>query len=386
MCICAYVLIATTDVNKQYRDNLNKKHKIMTMNGSTETNNRTFVNLTSERKVVYQTASLIISLAVFLIGIVVFLSDSLMCLTMMRTKRVPFATRFLTCTTLVCDAVYVLIFLIGYIVLQPGVEVTAVVVSVATETARLCMGVSYVCIALMAVERAFCLNFGHFYSTHFNNELAYKVLMFIVGAFLAFKLTLRYAILPLATNNNFDFVENSGDLKINLSTLAVCLLISIACYVNIYVIIRRHTRQMKTVHVRGNANGVRLVSRSYYSTRAARVIFVFFIVLHLPLLLILSVRHSQTKDNISRFLVLACMIITCGLNPFVYAWRFKECRFIIKSFISVRFGIFTNSVASMRVDIYNIVLNEGPSRATRSEGSTMATDNSIGTNISMAKY
>jgi len=342
------------------------------MDNITNQSNLNILEETFEIKNVFHGGYLLISLLVFIIGFLVFFSDVITCASMMCTKRVPYATRFLTSLTLMCDATYVLVFLVAYVSAMIVNKQNEVAVSLLSEIARICMSTSYVCISLMSVERVLCLNFGSYYSKHFNNNKAYTYLSIVVSSFLLTKLSIRYIIIPLLTDGNFDLVKNSGDLKITLLVLGISLGVSITCYADIYVIIRRHTRHMNTHHVRGIVSNRQIISRSYYSTRAVSVIFIVFIVLHLPLLVALFVHHSRSDNVSARYLVLVSGIITSGVNPILYAWRFKECRFIIKASIHKQCGIFTNSVNAMRIDIYNIVINEGPSNNNRSSGDALS--------------
>lgn len=337
------------------------------MYNSTEETSTGILNEGSQRQGVLNGTSVVVNLVVFMFGFIVFLCDTVTCVAMARTKRVPHTTRILTCTIFFCDGTYVLLFLLAFITSRAGLQTDELVISLVSEIGRICMTVTYVSIALMSLERVFCLNFGNYYSRYINNKTSYTFVFITLGGTVVLKLLIRYVFIPLYKNSTFDFVENSGDLKINLCVLGVSLAISIACYVNIYVIIRSHSRRMKTIRVRGAVTSAVIVSRSYYSTRAVRVIFAFFIAIHLPLLITLIAHNSKADDSFSRFLVLASVITMSGTNPILYAWRFKECRYILKSFFYKRFGLFADSISAMRIEVYSIVINEGPSRTSACE-------------------
>lgn len=331
----------------------------MDMNSCVEANNGTESNNTSNRPAsVLCGTSTLTNVIVFLIGCLVFLSDACTCVAMVHTRRVPFPTRLLTSVTLLCNCVFMAMFMLTVLPAEGEVDFYPQLRCIGTEIGRLCIATSWVAMALMSLERVLCLNWGIYYSRYVTKDRTWKLVTGVLGIINLLKLLIRFIVVPLYRRQDLNFLHACGDLQINVYILTVCLLISIPCYVNIYVIIQRHMKNMKFNLVEGLTT-YEALNKSYKSTRAVSALFVIFIVLHLPVLItLISFHFMDTKYDLGRFLVFISVVLMCGTNPVLYAWRFKECRFIMKSFINRKFGLYEKSVERMRIDIYNIVVSD----------------------------
>lgn len=346
----------------------------MDMASCVEADNITEYNNTSNRSTsVLCGTSTLANVTVFLIGCLVFLSDACTSVAMVRTRRVPFPTRLLTSVTLLCNCVFMLMFVLTFLPVGGEIDFYRVLRCICTEIGRLCIAMPWVAMALMSLERVLCLNWGIYYSRYVTKDRTWKLVTGVLGIISVLKLLIRFIVVPLYRHQDLNFLHSCGDLQINVYILTVCLLISSPCYVNIYVIIQRHTKNMKLNLVHGLTK-YEALNKSYKSTRAVSVLFVIFIVLHLPVLItLISLHFVETMYDLGRFLVFISVLLMCGTNPVLYAWRFKECRFIMKSFINRKFGLFAKSVESMRIEIYNIVVSDRRRRNTSFQDSKTKT-------------
>lgn len=279
--------------------------------------------------------SMTTNVLVVVFSTVIFLSDFLTCLAMMRTQRLLFPVRLLTSITLICDSLWVFLFLVGFLTSWTRREGNTIVGCVFSQIGRLCVMISWVAVGLMSVDRVLCLNMGIYYYKYFAPKTAMKYIIGCLCFCVFVKLLARYIIVWL---HDFDYKYACSALKFSMYILGICLGVNIPCYIDIIFIIIRHVRRQKNNCPSRGA----LLNKTLRYTRAISVLFVVFVVIHLPVLIVFIT--ANVNNAMENFVMMISVLFMCGANPIIYAWRFKECRFVIKSLFSRYLGICSNNV------------------------------------------
>ena len=290
------------------------------------------------------------------IGICIFVCDCVTCIAMSRTSRIPFATRFLTCVSLIFDSVFISVIIILTIIkFALGIHLNSYLQEVCVELCRLCIALSWITITLMTIERVICLNFPLYYTTVFDKQRLQVCFSTVLLSCGTLKLLLRYVVVPLYYALPMDFLVLSADLDINTWYLCVCIVVTSVCYVNIHCIIRKKrshdSTMMSQIHFMASHS-------SFSSTNASRVLFVIFLSLHIPLFFTYLYTDLISKNNWRRYLPLIWMLIMCVVNPITYAWRYMECRYVLFRMVDRLLGICAPTVLSMRIEVFNIIVSK----------------------------
>ena len=296
------------------------------------------------------TLNLLNKMMLMFLVMIIFITDIFTCVAMKRTKRVPFATKLLTCLTLSCNAIFTSLMLIGSVVSVFTIDVSDVVTSFFSEFGRICITISWLSVTLMSMERVLCLYFPNFYARKASNKNIAVFTSVVICVFVFFKLFLRYLVVHMMESDEFDFVEATQNLQINTWILGTCLTISFACYIAIFVVVKRHVRSVSDIQP-----SWRTATSSYTSTKSITCIFAVFGFLHAPLFIALVIINVRRDSLLFVQLVLVFMIIMCTVNPMLYAWRFKECRLVMLTMIASRCGFCKSKIQEMRMDVYSIV-------------------------------
>jgi hypothetical protein len=211
--------------------------------------------------------------------------------------------------------------------------------------------VSWLSVTILSLERVTCLYHPYFYTRKANERNITKVVILCICLTLCIKLSARYLFIPAIKQNKFDFLHATEDGLLNVYFLAVCIFINTACYIAIFLVVKRQMNAVGSLRTTGNQSTSR---RHFVSTRNIACIIAVFQLVHVPLLISLCVLAFKENGASNTNLTAICMLIMCAVNPVLYAWRFKECRYTMLRFVGKFCNVFDNRIEAMRIEVYNI--------------------------------
>ena len=252
---------------------------------------------------------------------------------MVKLKRLPFATKFLFCLNLALDCCFNVILVIAtpvnLIFGQSGMAT-----DIGTQLGRLAMAGSWLCLAMLSLERIMCIAYPNEYMMHVSRRRVVFVSLSCLIALWTVKLCARYIIIPYTYSQLGYSFESSKDADILTWILGLCMITCLVCNGQVLRIVNRHKRQVLT---QASAVGSEIKQvkalRGFKSTNVVWILIGLFVILYLPWFLIKLIRINNRGATALRSVEFVCMIITCVTNPFVYAWRLTECRYHILALV-----------------------------------------------------
>ena len=114
--------------------------------------------------------------------------------------------------------------------------------------------------------------------------------------------------------------------------LFVGLVLTTAAYVYIFKVVRHHRNQILREHQIHNGQAEELLRQKKVAYNAFFV-FVVFLVCYLPYCTseIVFITDDSLQNIKAKASSLFLVMLNCTLNPFIYCWRYREIRRIIKS-------------------------------------------------------
>jgi hypothetical protein len=229
-------------------------------------------------------------------------------------------------------------------------------IAIFTEAGKLCIVISWLTVTILSLERVICLYFPNWYTRNANKRNIIACLAVCTIVIVLIKLILRYVILVLLRNEQFDFVKATSATSQNVYFLGIFLAINTVCYIATYLLVKKHARLIRSTVGKGSTSSV---SRTFISTKNITCITTVFQLVHIPLLICLLLPFKGEAYR-QTYLTMIFMLIMCAVNPILYAWRFKECRYIMFKLLISGCGIFSkreyfnNKVESFRMEVYDI--------------------------------
>ena len=116
------------------------------------------------------------------------------------------------------------------------------------------------------------------------------------------------------------------------SVLCLCILIVITCYLRIFVVCKRHIRQIRQLQVPSLTQCQRSGAHTIGSSGTVLIIMTAFVMLQTPFVIeLLMISCEKRKET--RLFTYPCVLISCFSNTLLYCWRFKECRSVLMGYI-----------------------------------------------------
>ena len=287
---------------------------------------------------------------------VTLITDIFTCGAIKVTKKVPYATKLLTCVTLACDSIFLSLVLFGAVLQVRTSEAYEIWNAVFSQAGKVCIVVSWLAVTLLSLERVVCLYFPHWYALNANKRNIKVFVAVCVLITVIVKLFIRYVILASIREGEYSFVTATQTSSLTVYFLGIFMVINTICYTASFRVVRKHSQLIERMlgHFRSSAS-----SGMFVSTRNITCIIIVFQLVHVPLLISLTLPlHGEGSRK--TYLTLVSMLIMCAVNPILYAWRFKECRFVMVKCLLSAFGFFTNGeyfsnrIEKMRMEVFGI--------------------------------
>jgi hypothetical protein len=264
------------------------------------------------------------------------------------TRLIPFAAKLLICITLLGNSSFlvtcILAYVIGFLKEIPG--------AVSSEVVRVSAVVSWLAVTILSLERVFCLYYPYLYSRKADERNITKFVVVCISFVVCIKLSLRYLVIPTIKQEGLDFIKATKSPDLTTYFLAVFIFINSVCYIATFFVVRKHVRAIEGIHTLANQSTYR--RRHFTSTGNIVCIIAVFQLVHVPLLIsfcVLSFKEDGARNtNVSA----VCMLIMCAVYPALYAWRFRECRYVMLKVLSKLFPMLNQRIEPMRLEVYNI--------------------------------
>lgn len=111
-------------------------------------------------------------------------------------------------------------------------------------------------------------------------------------------------------------------------SIPIYLLLSTACYVRIYRIVRRHQLQILAQrHAMGSLNNESSMQRSAKSAKNTFIYYVVMILCYTPLFISMTILFFfHNRWTVDWILTDTAAFMNSAINPFLYCWRLRELR------------------------------------------------------------
>ncbi|OWF44277.1 Adrenocorticotropic hormone receptor [Mizuhopecten yessoensis] len=260
----------------------------------------------------------------FFISISVMLPNAITLVSMGRTRGIPQNIKIPAMNLNICDILSGLSILLRVILKFGAVEIppNASCFIQSSWTLTTCFG-SMLIVATIAIDRFICLYYENAYITKVTVR---KVIMCQVATWV---LSLVYSLVTLV-----DHVPDYTDVRcfnpyigpfgrgLQLTLGITCRILAFISYVFIYVRIKQMVKSdlKKGLKTKG----------TFKTTYKLVLIGVIFHVMYFPFLCynIYLIFYPELTKKTEMFLVISSFLVLLNgcVNPFVYAWRFPECR------------------------------------------------------------
>ena len=277
---------------------------------------------------------------------------------MAKLKRLHFAAKFLSCVHATLDCIFVSIPVVGVAYNSIfGQHDTAT--NTAKRIGTLAMAGSWLCLAMLSVERFLCISYPNEYLRLVSKRWVVFASIVSLCILWAAKLCARYIIIPAVYRQMGYPVDVTQEMDILTWILGTCIIICLLCNGQVMRIVNQHKRQLLTQAsaVGGDAKDVKPL-RGYKSTNISWILNGLFVCLYLPLFLVKVVKSNSINPATLNSVEFMCMLITCVVNPLVYAWRLKEFRYQLLAL----FGRCNKRIADLaereRLKVYSITTKD----------------------------
>ena len=288
-----------------------------------------------------------------LLALIIFSGQLLSFYGMVKLKRLPFASKFLFCLNLSLESCFVVILLIA----TPVNRIFGhndIATDIGQQLGRLAMSGSWLCLAMLSIERFACITYPIEYVRLVSKRRVLVLSFSCIAVIWTLKLFARYLVIPVI-NRQLGYTVDISDGDILTWILGICMITCLLCNGQVLRIVNRHKKQVlaQASAVGGDRKGVKPL-RGYKSTNVVWVLNGIFVILYLPWLLIKLVRITNSGTTSLRSVEFILMLVTCVVNPLVYAWRLKEFRYNILAL----FGRCNNRIAFFaeqeRIEVFSI--------------------------------
>ena len=277
---------------------------------------------------------------------------------MVKLKRLPFATKFLSCVNLALDCLFVIILVIAA-PYNNIFEQNDTVIHTGKRVGSLAMAGSWLCLAMLSVERFLCISYPHEYKRLVTKRRVVIASLVSLGVLWTVKLCVRYIIIPTVYQKFGDSFDVTQETSILTWILGICVTICLLYNGQILRIVNQHKRQLlaQTSVIGGEAKVMKPL-RGYRSTNIIWILNGLFLGLYLPLFLVKVIKSSTISTATLTSVEFMCMLTTCAVNPLVYAWRLKEFRYHLLAL----FGRCNKRIANIaerdRLVVYSITTKD----------------------------
>ena len=116
------------------------------------------------------------------------------------------------------------------------------------------------------------------------------------------------------------------------SDLCLCIFIVVTCYLRIFVVCKRHIRQIRQLQVPSSTQCQRSGAHTIGSSGTVLIIMTAFVMLQTPFVIELLMMSCEKRRE-TRLFTYPCVLISCFSNTLLHCWRFKECRSVLMGYI-----------------------------------------------------
>jgi hypothetical protein len=314
---------------------------------STNTSNDTAdLQITYESEHAYVESHSAAVKVLFVLLALVSMTSTLFAITfMLQTRKIPYATRFITTGLLVFDLTFIVLSTIRKFITDPVLSYT--VQTILTNFLQM----TIFTVGLMSIERYFVITRPMLYIRVVNKQLVRKIVLIAWICVFMLCVSMRYGFCYLRYQSMSVFTTAgfcNKFMTFYYSCLQVTILcISCGCYWKIYRCINKVTSSTITT-----ANTL----RGYRSTYLA---FVYLLVIILSsfgyFTIIILVQTNQIQNTTLRLSMEAVSFFNCILDPFLYVFWYDECRMQFVKCLGICSERYRQKAEQWRIDVYNIV-------------------------------
>lgn len=227
-------------------------------------------------------------------------------------------------------------FAAGVILLTPqSVFKSAVICKIRSILTSAILVVSFLNVSAISMDISASLMFPFKYG-EFANSLFYKMVCFslwLLGILFG-TLTFYWREMKMNVLCIIPF-KKSIEIQIQTYTLLVFMLLNIIAYAYISIIIRKNNRNVVTVRV---ARTGRSNLRQTLKLTAIVMTFILCYLPHTVLNILLLTQDGEIYHKILSFrkIGFACILLNSTLNPILFVFRFRECRYHMLSVLCSR--------------------------------------------------
>ena len=135
-------------------------------------------------------------------------------------------------------------------------------------------------------------------------------------------------------------LPNNNGIVMAITGLVGILLTNVA-YIRIYKVVRYHQNQIQSQHQLANPQTIQLIREKKCAVNALFV-YIVFLACYIPqgcVAIYLVTNGSPNSLLVAEIVTVFLMFLNSALNPFIYCWRYREIREIVKSTVKKIFRI-----------------------------------------------
>ena len=235
-------------------------------------------------------------------------------MTLVKARLIPFSIRVFVFCLFICDG-FILICCVLW-------AVSEVLGQLALRVDRMFIIIEWLLTASLSLDRTLVLDYPRIYLKYVGERgiKTYVCLLFIT-----------VILLRILTFNAGQVVTKPGCL-VYTSVLCLCILIVVTCNLRIFVVCKRHIRQIRQLQVPSLTQCQRSGAHTIGSSGTVLIIMTAFVMLQTPFVIELLLMSCEKRRE-TRLFTYPCLLISCYSNTLLYCWRFKECRSVLMGYI-----------------------------------------------------
>lgn len=278
------------------------------------------------------------------------MSSSTAIILMNRSKKIPYASKFLSTGLLIFDVYFIIVSTVRKFILDHTISLNVQTsVALSLQLANLTVGV-------MTVERYILILKPMWYIRTVSKKLVRILVIFIWLLDISLSMLVRYGVCYIKFRSMSVFTEAGVCNGIMSAFYGIVLLsvviTSLLCYYRIFKCIR-------SKHISGGGLSISTAAKRMYSYRSTFLVFIYLLVIIVSALaygtIIILIQLKIIKNTQLRLAMEFVSLFNCLLDPFLYVLWFKECRLQLMLFIARFLKRYRHRAETMRMDVFNIV-------------------------------
>jgi hypothetical protein len=268
---------------------------------------------------------------------------------MRKTKKIPYASKWLSSGLLIFDVLFIVTSTIRKFVINPVISLHL------QHAVTMWLGLCYFTVGLMSMERYILLLKPMKYLNKCSRRKVRQLSILLWISEIGLNLFVRYGVCFWMLGSYSVFQTVGVCNKITASYYAILIfavfLTSFWCYWKIFQCVKSKVTTGQKMTFTQTAG----IIRSYRSTA---LVFIYLLIITATFIaygiVIVLIQSGSLQKTPLRLAIEIMYLSNCFINPFLYVFWFKECRMYVLQTVSFVVTKYRPMVDRMKMEIYNI--------------------------------